>query len=310
MCRWFDSAPGHQNIQKPVHCDGLLCLWRCTYLSSSASADDGNPFCDYLNELQRGVVFAVNLPLDGARLVLLYAVDFENQLELFRTEAESAIQFFFAWDAVHAVASRDSGVFRLLNQAPLFWNTSLGALQTSTFVVLGRLFDPDPNNHSVTRLLTAAGSNLEIFSKTSLAARKRKLSANADEWLPAYLSNVYEPTSADFRRLKRHVSIRRKIYEASYRPLRHRVFAHRGVAANVEVGELFAKTDIKEMQQLLVFLGRLHEALWQLYFNGRKPTLRPARFSVQRMLEEPSPNTKGGKLQERCVPPANLHEIF
>ena len=227
--------------------------------------------------------------------------DFEAQLELFRTEAESAIQFFYAWDAVHAVAAKDKAVFRLLNQAPLFWNTNLGALQASTLAALGRVFDPDPKNHSVTRLLSFAHANLGIFSKASLAARKRKSSANADEWLTEYLQTAYEPNSDDFRRLKRHVSARRKTYEANYRPLRHKVFAHRGVATRVEVGELFAKTNIREMQQLLVFLGRLHEVLWQLYFNGRKPTLVPARFSVKRILEQPSPNAKYGKLQERLV---------
>ncbi len=227
--------------------------------------------------------------------------DFESQLELFRTEAESAIQFFYAWDAIHAVAAKDKAVFRLLNEAPLFWNTNLGALQTSTLVALGRVFDPDPKNHSVTRLMSLAHANLDIFSKASLAARKREGSANADEWLPEYLQTAYEPNSDDFRRLKKHLAVRRKIYEANYRPLRHKVFAHRGVATRLEVGELFAKTNIKEMQKLVVFLGRLHEVLWQLYFNGRKPTLGPARFSVNRMLEQPSPNARQRKLQERLI---------
>jgi len=229
------------------------------------------------------------------------AVDFEVQLELFRTEAESAIQFFYAWSAVNAVAARDKTVFRLLNQAPLFWNTSLGALQTSALVALGRVFDPDPKNHSVTRLVALAHANPDIFSKHSLADRKRKGNENAHEWLPDYLKSVYVPNSEDFRRLKRHLSDRRKIYETNYRPLRHKVFAHRGVATRVEVAELFAKTNVKEMQKLLVFLGRFHEVLWQLYFNGRKPTLSPARFSVKRILEQPSPNSKHGKLQERLI---------
>ncbi len=226
------------------------------------------------------------------------AIEFETQLELFRTEAESAIQFFYAWEATHAVAATDKAIVRLLNQAPLFWNTALGALQMSTLVALGRVFDPDPKNHSVSRLLSIAHSNLDIFSKEALAQRKRKGSANADEWLPEYLKTVYEPTRKDFRRLKRHVADRRRIYEDKYRPLRHKVFAHRGVTSRTEISELFAKTNIREMQQLLVFLGRLHETLWQLYFNGNKPTLRPARFSVKRILEQPSPN---GKLQERLV---------
>ncbi|HRL74274.1 MAG TPA: hypothetical protein PK440_08425 [Candidatus Accumulibacter phosphatis] len=229
------------------------------------------------------------------------SADFESQLELFRTEAQSALQFFFAWDAIHAVAAKDKAVFRLLNEAPLFWNTALGALQGSALVALGRVFDPDPDNHSVTRLLALAHANLDIFCKDALAARKRKLSANADEWLPEYLATVYVPSREDFRTLKRHVAIRRKLYEEKYRPLRHKVFAHRGVTTREQVGELFAKTNLKELRQLLVFLGRLYSALWNLYFNGHKPRLRPARYSVQRMLEQPSPNAQHANLQERLV---------
>ena len=229
------------------------------------------------------------------------SADFEAQLELFRTEGQSAIQFFYAWDATHAVATKDKAVVRFLNEAPLFWNTALGALQTSMLVALGRVFDPDTNNHSVTRLLTLAHGNLEIFSKEALATRKRKLSANADEWLSEYLKTAYVPTGDDFRGLKRQVALRRKIYEANYRPLRHKVFAHRGVTTPAQVSELFAKTNLRELRQLLIFLGRLYEALWQLYFNGNKPTLRPARFSVERMLDQHSPNVKHGKLQERLV---------
>ena len=111
------------------------------------------------------------------------SIDFEAQLELFHTESESALQFFYAWDATHAIAAKDEGVVRLLNQAPLFWNTALGALQASIFVALGRVFDPETSNHSVTRLLALAHANVDIFSKNELTARKRKLSTNADKWL-------------------------------------------------------------------------------------------------------------------------------
>jgi AbiU2 len=233
--------------------------------------------------------------------MLSAAKDFEVQLELFRTEAESAIQYFYAWNTVHTIAAKNKAVRQFLNEAPLFWNTNLGALQTSTFVALGRVFDPDTKNHSVTRLLKFAHENLNIFSKHSLAERKRAGGENSADWLPSYLESVYEPSSDDFRKLKRHLSDRRKIYEANYRPLRHKVFAHRGVTTRVEVGELFAKANIQEMQKLLVFLGRLHEVLWQLYFNGTKPTLKPARSSVKKILEQPSPTSKQRKLQERLI---------
>lgn len=230
--------------------------------------------------------------------------DFAKELELFRTEAESALQFFYAWDATHAVAGASSRVRQLLNEAPLFWNTSLGALQASALVALGRIFDPDQKNRSVTRLLVEAHSDLSIFSKEALAERKRAQNTSADDWLPEYLKTVHVPTGQDFRRLKHHVSMRRKIYEEKYKPLRHKVFAHRAVATRDEVADLFAKTNIRELQLLLVFLRRLHHALWELYFNGRKPVLLPSRFSVQRMLDVPFPNPNRGTLQERLV-----HEV-
>ena len=214
------------------------------------------------------------------------------------------MQFFYAWQTVHSVASTDRSVHRALNRTALFWNTSLGALQTSTLVTLGRLFDPKPENHSVSRLLAIAHGNLDIFSKDALAARKRESSANADEWLPQYLDGVYVPTGNDFRRLKRYVAIRRRIYEANYGPLRHQLFAHRSASSQTNIDALFARTNIRELQQLLTFLRRLHETLWQLFFNGIKPTLRPARYSVKRMREQPSPEIGRAQLQERLT-----HEV-
>ena len=227
--------------------------------------------------------------------------EFEHELEIFRTESEGAIQFFYSWQSVRAVAAGDKAVFRALNRAPLFWNTSLGALQASTLVALGRVFDPDSNSHSVSRLLAIAHDNLGIFSKAALADRKRKLSPTADEWLPEYLRTAYEPTSEDIRRLKRYVATRRRVYEKAYRPLRHKLFAHRVVSERAEVDALFAKTNIRELQQVLVFLSRLYEALWQLFFNGNKPTLRPARYSVTRMRQLPSPQHRPQRLQERLI---------
>ena len=228
---------------------------------------------------------------------------FANELEVFRTEAESAIQFFYSYLSIHAVAGEHKEVHRLLNTAPLFWNTALGALQTSTFIALGRVFDQN-SKHNVDRLIKIAQSNMDIFSKESLAGRKRRGSDNADEWLDEYLRDVYVPNADDFRRLRRHIAKRRKIYERDYRNIRHKIFAHKVVSEKGEMHALFGKTNIRELQKLLIFLRRLHEALWQLYHNGRKPTLQPARYSVKRIREQPSPQNRGQGLQERLT-----HEI-
>ena len=228
------------------------------------------------------------------------AQEFEIELEVFRGEAESATQFLFGNLAVHAVAVDKGRVYELLNTAPLFWNTALGALQLSAFIALGRIFD-QKSAHNVDRLLGLAQRNLDIFSKHALAVRKRRGSSNADEWLDEYLKTAFVPTAEDFRRLRRHVAKRRQIYEARYRDIRHKFFAHREVSDEAEVHALFGKTKVSELRQLVVFLQRLHEALWQLLHNGRRPTLRPMRHSVKRMLDLPSP--KGGldTVQERII---------
>ncbi|MDZ7594579.1 MAG: hypothetical protein U0932_08010 [Thiobacillus sp.] len=229
------------------------------------------------------------------------AIQFKRELEIFRAESDAAVQFFFGWQTVHAVAGTDGSVRNALNKTPLFWNTNLGALQAAMLLTLGRIFDPDPNNHSITRLLGLAHRNLKLFSKEALAERKRELSPNADEWLSEYLNGVYVPSSDDFRKLKKYVAIRRRVYEENYRPLRHQYFAHRSASESSDVAALFAKTNIRELQQMLTFLRRLHEALWQLFYNGHKPTLRPARYSVNRMRELPSPSPHQAALQERII---------
>ncbi len=58
---------------------------------------------------------------------------FGRELEIFRAEAEAAAQFFFAYLTVHAVAHQHKSVHAFLNRTPLFWNTCMGALQTSAF---------------------------------------------------------------------------------------------------------------------------------------------------------------------------------
>jgi hypothetical protein len=225
---------------------------------------------------------------------------FERELEVFRTEAETAAQFFYAFLAIHASAGAEKAVYRLLNTAPLFWNTILGGLQTASFVALGRVFDQN-STHNVDRLLKLVQDNPQIFSKAALARRKQGPAPAPPQWLNDYLKRMYVPKPADFRRLRGYVSKHRKIYAEKYRPLRHQVFAHKGLSDAAAVSALFAKTNIREMQHMLIFLMSFYNALWQLFVNGHKPVLRPHRYSVQRMRDRAPKNAKGGSVHERLV---------
>ncbi|MGI8427393.1 MAG: hypothetical protein ACR2M4_12565 [Actinomycetota bacterium] len=173
-------------------------------------------------------------------------VEFESELEVFRREAESAVQFFYAWRTVNEVAAKNDAVVTTLNKAPLFWNTTLDALQTAAFIALGRVFDQEQDTHNIDRVLRIAQRNPLIFSLEALAERKRRASPNAHEWLDEYLQGAYVPTADDFRRLRKHVAARRKVYTECFRPLRHKVFAHKQIFKQNEAHALFANAKIKE----------------------------------------------------------------
>ncbi|WP_131723297.1 MULTISPECIES: AbiU2 domain-containing protein [Burkholderia] len=226
--------------------------------------------------------------------------EFECELEIFRREAEAGAQFFYAYLTLHAVASEDPSVYCALNSTPLFWNATLAGLQSAAIIALGRVFDQN-SPHNIDRVLRHAENNPQLFSKQSLAARKQGAALNPPKWLAEYVAAAYEPTPEDFRRLRAHVKKRRKIYDSNYRDLRHKVFAHMEIAERSKVDALFAKTNIRELQQLFVFISSFYESLWQLFFNGEKPTLRPRRFSVARIRVIPSAAGHRAAVQERMV---------
>jgi hypothetical protein len=225
---------------------------------------------------------------------------FERELEILRTEAEAAAQFLYAYLSVHETAGRHRSVVRLLNSAALFWNTNLGALQTSAFIALGRIFDQD-SPHNIDRVLGIAQKHREIFSLEALATRKQGKSATRPDWLDDFLAKSYVPSPSDFRRLRKEVSKHRKIYADKYRDIRHKVFAHKQVVGSAEVGALFAKTNTRELQLLVTFTWSLYDALWQLYFNGNKPLLRQRRYSVKAMRNRPTPKGRIQTVQERIT---------
>lgn len=226
---------------------------------------------------------------------------FKRELEIFRTEEEAGTQFFYAYLAIHSVAYKNKGVHALLNTAPLFWNTCAGALQTAAFIALGRVFDQD-SAHNVDRVLRLAQDNPLIFPREALGRRKQGNNVDRPEWVDDYLRDAYEPTPRDFRRLRTHVKKKRRTYETKYRVVRDKFFAHKEISDQSDVTIVFGKGSNRELQQLFAFLGSLHDALWQLFYNGRKPLLRPMRYSVKRMRDIPSPSpTRGAAVQERIL---------
>src|SRR5271165_6509575 len=150
--------------------------------------------------------------------------EFERELAIFQVEHETAQQYFFSYTSLRGIAASNSNVLRSMNETPLFWLTVESAMLLSTFIALGRIFDPG-SPHNLARLMKTATEGRAIFSREALAARKRAEGLSADD-ADRFVRDAFEPSAADFRSLRKEIEGRRKIYKARYSEVRNRVFAH------------------------------------------------------------------------------------
>jgi len=212
--------------------------------------------------------------------------DFSNELEVFGKEVELCMRYFYAYRAINDVLGDDTKALNIINRTPELWNTISYALEASFFIALTRIFDRKSKTHNVGRLLQIANSNIDIFSAKALEARTRKSSANANEWIGEFMRDIYVPISKDFQRLEKYIEKYRNISK-TYITIRHNLFGHRQQLNLNGIHELYAKTNILEIEKLLVFLKRLYDSLLILFHNGRKPLLRPMRFSIKTIRKKP-----------------------
>jgi hypothetical protein len=173
------------------------------------------------------------------------------------------------------VGLRKKRTIEALNATPLFWITVRGGLAQYALIALGRVFDQSSPRNMDTILRLTYESREHVFSKHALAGRKRAGSDNADEWLAAFMERASAPTIADFKRLSRLVKKYRKIYEFQYQDIRNKTLGHTEIVDDTELAALYAKTNIRDLERLLIFLNKFHKALWELFYNGRRPRLRP-----------------------------------
>jgi len=204
--------------------------------------------------------------------------------QLINDEVNIAIETFYTYLEIHACAAEDRDVYRMLNKQPAFWNIQLYGLQSAFFIALGRIFDDGRDCLSVHKLLTATVAHPEFFSKQALTLRKSG-GGPKPEWLDAYVVDVCEPQPSDLRNLKRALAPYRKKYDRVYDDIRDQVFAHKILREREHVSDLFSRTQINEIDDILYFLYDLMEALWNLFQNGRRPELGSRSYDYRQRIK-------------------------
>jgi len=206
--------------------------------------------------------------------------EFWKGYELIRQEVEIAIECFYTWLEINKLASANEEIYKALNKSPTFWNINLYGLQCSFFIVLGRIFDDGHDAHSIHKFIASCLANPQFFSKEALAKRKQG-GGQKPEWLDEYIEKAHEPSKQELRNLKSALSNQRKKFDETYKNIRNYIFAHRVAKEAETVSELFGKTKISDIEDMLYFLYDLLEVIWQLYHNGRAPVLGEGKYDYK-----------------------------
>jgi hypothetical protein len=198
---------------------------------------------------------------------------FEEELEAFRVDTETAAQFFYVFQIISYRSTKDKAIYNLLTQNLMFWNTIMGALRDAMFITLGRVFDTDNRTHNINRLLEIAEDNSHLFNKSSARWANRENKK----------FDIYEPQPQDWQRLCEHVRKWKSVYRQNYKPVRDRVVAHHDHINIKKKTSLFDNTLYTELEKLFAFLDAFYMALYKLYFEGKKPIIRFRRYSLLKM---------------------------
>jgi len=195
--------------------------------------------------------------------------DIEKLYKEFQSELNIACSSFYTWKNIRNIAAGDKKVHHALNRNPLSWNIILISLQSTFFITIGRLFDTDKRSFSVHTFLRECIENINQFSKDALRKRRMKGSkADKPSWLDEFIEKSYQPNKEDFLKLKDEVSKRQKQYESIYKPIRHKIFAHKDLKNIKYVDILFGKAKIGEIQDILYFLYQMKMIIRELLENG------------------------------------------
>lgn len=206
----------------------------------------------------------------------------ETLLKYFRSDIDNAARAFFLWKGINHYAIKDKGIYEGISNQALIWNTITYGLQTTFFIVLGRLFDTDGTSFSVHTFLRNCVENIEQFSKDSLRKRKINLSHGVEhEWLDGYIKTAYVPVEADFVLLKSELKKHQKQFEKIYRPIRNMIVAHRDIKTLEPTTELFGNTKSDDIQNFLFFLHQIYEIVWELLNNGRLTKIDDHKFDEE-----------------------------
>lgn len=218
-------------------------------------------------------------PQDAAEVFL-------EKMLVFKRDLDDAIESFFAWHAIYLSLEDLPNALKKLNHNPHIWNRCLDGLFSSSVIALGRLLDSNTNNHRAMGVAAYAIKHAWLFKREELKKRKLKTIGEPPDYLEEYIREAYEPTKIDLGQLQQMVKDCNKLYQSKFRNIRSLVYAHSVEISPADVQRLFSEANSDELREILGKLMVVYGSLWELYINGRKPSLVPLEVSTQDLIDK------------------------
>ena len=211
---------------------------------------------------------------------------FTAAFKTLETQIAETTQFWFAASTINEIAKGNHDTLRALNKTPTFWITVRVGLEYQAIISAGRIFGSrKANPHNIDSFFQVLREcHATVFAPAALEARKRRGSANAEEWLPYYMRRIHVPTIEDVNRLHALMQPHRLTYETQWEQIRNQHVAHTVVVDPNARWEMFQKTRIADFENLISFLNQFQNAIWHLYHNGLRPDIDPATHSVKTLV--------------------------
>lgn len=208
---------------------------------------------------------------------------YRRDLGLVENDIANGIEALYVERTINKLCLEDPKAFTILNANALFWTVQIRCLRTTIFMTLGRIFDHQA--HSIQKVLTATIENPQLFSKEAIVARKL-VGQKRPEWLDEYVKDLWVHNPQDLQPLIDETERFRAIYEAVYRPIRSKVYAHRVLKNDSQIASLFGKTNVTELEEMFRFLYKLARTLAFTLDNGKKPCLNDWDFGGRETIEQ------------------------
>lgn len=193
-------------------------------------------------------------------------------LKNLRDEAETTLRVMYALRQFRLLLSEKDSVDKV-NENPHFWIIYETSARTNMFIGIRRLFESKYDTFNFQKFVQNCMQNIGDFSSEPLRSRKLAGSDNAEEWIDEYMETVHEPSEEEFTSLFKLVRPHNKSMKGIYTDAASKIYAHAVHVDEVRMKEFEEKLNFEEIEEALTAIWHVHQQVWQMYENGRKPVI-------------------------------------